>query len=736
MYSGPGASVDNGGRYPEGWQIDPVGLTAIAFSGEDECQEYTLVRNDEQLASDVWYVISTEFDGEPERYYASLAVHALELGSDTATATIPPEGGEIAVRADDGTTAIAVLGASLNAIPITMAIGPPDGTFAEGTPGARHVVSVDAPDGTPYAVKVTWHTPTNPPGFGGGPPHIAVFQGLSTPPSIKNTFNGRDETGTAEWTSEGASVATVVETGNHFGIHALVPGDTVDVIATVGDPISGSLVAYEPNGSSCFDIDTPANGPPIFGEYSTEVTVGPSYAAVPVDTTGSFDGDYDAGCEAEFTTTCVAPGDGAHTDDTIVAELNQKHFTVQLGPNLVVRGNDLSVIAIAPMTCETGDEPPPGGGDGDADADVGGPEMNVLAGFDIFENTQRSSLASTAADAVILVGGKVLHTFEPPPGVPPPPPPGPQPELVQAILALDPVTGDELARLPLGDFGDAGLSCQLLSHDGASGRIDQFFIYGQVNFASTVWNPDINDFGAVSVSVQVKNVTDFSRYNNDQFGGGGVAAWFEGHTLFFFEHDPALGLFAQVGTLDSSQYAGASGGCVSGFRWEAGGQTVFVTDGQPGELWSHPGTGTLAQAATDATKIGNLGNGPRQIRFAGEIGVVSNFDSGTLTIVRRQGNGTVTILGTVTVGSGPIAVDLRLNAAGNIEVLSTGFNDHTYTLTTLSPTGAVIGTPVTRTVPSGGKNPVSAIFVTADGTRISITCNGSDKVLIFDLPTS
>lgn len=233
-------------------------------------------------------------------------------------------------------------------------------------------------------------------------------------------------------------------------------------------------------------------------------------------------------------------------------------------------------------------------------------------------------------------------------------------------------------------------------------------------------------------------MTDVSPYAGDPESGGAVVVWFGSSTLLFLEYDPSIQLFttAPGASIAASQFPGASGGPVSAFRWQAGGQTVFVTDGQPGELWSHPGTGTLAGTATPATKIGNLGNGPRQIRFLGEIGVVSNFDSGTLTIVRRESSGTVTILGTVDVGDGPIGLDLRQNDAGDIEVLSTGFNDHTYTLTVLSPTGAVVGTPVTRTVPEGGLNPVHAIFVNDSGTRISISCNGSDEVLIFDLPTS
>jgi hypothetical protein len=340
-------------------------------------------------------------------------------------------------------------------------------------------------------------------------------------------------------------------------------------------------------------------------------------------------------------------------------------------------------------------------------------------------------------DGLLGVGGGVETVIGPPP------PPqlaqvGPPTFLQHVILFLSPDTGEELSRLSLGDLGDVGVSAQVVSHvdDATQERIDALVIYGQAALAITNWNPDIDDFGMFETFPNLSNVTDVSQYGGVQTGGGACATSFATNAILFIEPLPGPNVFTVTGSMESAAFPGASGNTVSAFRWQAGGQTVFVTDGQPGELWSHPGTGSLAQTSTNATKIGNLGNGPRQIRFLGEIGVVSNFDSGTLTIVRRQSDGTVTILGTVDVGSGPIGLDLRLNSAGNIEVLSTGFNDHTYTLTVLSPTGGVIGTPTTRTVPEGGLNPVHAVFVNEERTRISISCNGSDEILIFDLPTS
>jgi hypothetical protein len=377
--------------------------------------------------------------------------------------------------------------------------------------------------------------------------------------------------------------------------------------------------------------------------------------------------------------------------------------------------------------------PPIGGGTGLSTVAISAPELMQW----VAQPGATPQLATTPAPgafgivgAFSIVGGTRETAVPFPPGVPPPPPGVPLPtEPILSVVLFDEL-GEELRSLALGGYVDGRASAVVLSAIEGSERTDVLVSYGSIPLTLTGWNPDIDDFGASQVSPNFTNVTDVSPYGGNPESGGAVIAWFGGGSLSFVEYDPTPHAFSSAGSVTSAQFAGASGGPVSAFRRQAGGQTLFVTDGQPGELWTHAG------GAANATKVGNLGNGPRQIRFLGEIGVVSNFDSGTLTVVRWENGGTVTIVGTVTVGDGPIGLDLRLNSAGNIEVLSTGFNNHTYTFTVLSPTGAVIGTPVTRTAPEGGLNPVHAIFVNAAGTRIGITCNGSDEVLIFDLPGS
>lgn len=337
-----------------------------------------------------------------------------------------------------------------------------------------------------------------------------------------------------------------------------------------------------------------------------------------------------------------------------------------------------------------------------------------------------------------IVAGRIPFLPVPFPALPQLAQAGPPGQLVHAALALD-TNGEELvAPLQLGDFGEAGVSAEVLSHvdEATQERVDALVIYGQVQLAISHWNPDIDDYGIVEVFPNLGNVTRVTRYGGATTGDGACVASHASNQILFLEFMPALDLFGFTGeSIPATAFAGASGNAISAFRQEAGGTTVIVTDGLPGELWKHVPAGTLTQSAAPATKVGNVGNSPRDIAFAGEIGVVSNFDSGTLTIVRWDATtDAVTILGTVSVGAGPIGLALRLDADGNIECLCTGFHDHTYTITLLSPDGAVLLGPVTQPVPDGGLNPVHAIFMDEEGTRIAISCNGSDKVVFFDRP--
>jgi hypothetical protein len=144
-----------------------------------------------------------------------------------------------------------------------------------------------------------------------------------------------------------------------------------------------------------------------------------------------------------------------------------------------------------------------------------------------------------------------------------------------------------------------------------------------------------------------------------------------------------------------------------------------VIDGTPGKLWiTKPGTNDVG------TLVGNTGNSPRRIRClpSHNLCAVSNFASDTLTIVQWNGLGNASIVGEVAVGDGPVGIDL-VAAGANVKVISTGFNDDTYTITTLEPDGDQISN-VTTPSPVGCNNPGHAIWLPNSPGQAVITCNG------------
>jgi hypothetical protein len=156
---------------------------------------------------------------------------------------------------------------------------------------------------------------------------------------------------------------------------------------------------------------------------------------------------------------------------------------------------------------------------------------------------------------------------------------------------------------------------------------------------------------------------------------------------------------------------------------ESSGWVMTVSDGVPGRLWvSDPGRPFAA-----ATLVGDVGDGPRRVRCLASHGIcaVSNFDSDSLTIVLWDGEATATIVGSQVVGDGPIGIDLRANG-DNVEVISTGFNDNSFTVTTIAPDGSVLASE-TAAVPEECVNPGHAVWVDESGAGAAVvSCNGSD----------
>jgi hypothetical protein len=188
------------------------------------------------------------------------------------------------------------------------------------------------------------------------------------------------------------------------------------------------------------------------------------------------------------------------------------------------------------------------------------------------------------------------------------------------------------------------------------------------------------------------------------------------------------------GLVPTTALSGFSGNAVSamarsvGARAQGGGYDVLIAmDGAPGELVRS----TLG--GTTATSVAPLGNGPRRLRAAGDIAVVSNFDSDDLTVLRWTPGGTVEVATTVDVGDGPIGIDLLPISGGETAVISTGYFDDTYTVTVLDAGGSVVSN-TTMPIPEGCSSPGHAIWIdTGTEIRAIISCNGTSNLHVLDV---
>jgi len=268
-------------------------------------------------------------------------------------------------------------------------------------------------------------------------------------------------------------------------------------------------------------------------------------------------------------------------------------------------------------------------------------------------------------------------------------------------------------------------------------RVDALVSYYNDGYGITHFDPVSGSYGFTQIDPFSGSVSDVCRYEEDASQATLVQSG--GNRVRFIE--PVVSgsgtFFAVVGTnvrnIPANLFPAATGFVITATRRNATSPVYFVTVGATpddnGQLWRK---NNPADLATQATLVGGVGALPRRIRFAGSVGVVSNSRSNTLTILVRDASDNVTIKGTVDVGDGPIGVDLLVLPNGNIGVLSTGFNDSTYTVTILKPDGDVVSSG-TSPVPGGGLNPAHAVWADALGTRIAVSCNGSDEVRIFSI---
>jgi hypothetical protein len=171
----------------------------------------------------------------------------------------------------------------------------------------------------------------------------------------------------------------------------------------------------------------------------------------------------------------------------------------------------------------------------------------------------------------------------------------------------------------------------------------------------------------------------------------------------------------------SSAFVGAAGNVVSAWTDGPDSRVYAVTNGSPGHLWAHEDADRPLGAAT---LVGAVGDQPRRVRVQGNLVVNTNFASDSVTFARVD---TLAVVLTVAVGDGPVGLDLKELGNGNVAALTTGLNDHTFTVTVATPLGAFVSS-VTTPLPAECRGPGHGIFH-RDGVLLS--CRDSGGLLFL-----
>jgi hypothetical protein len=289
----------------------------------------------------------------------------------------------------------------------------------------------------------------------------------------------------------------------------------------------------------------------------------------------------------------------------------------------------------------------------------------------------------------------------------------------QGLVIVNPLNG---AIAPY----DLFLSSKITGAVAVRTNPDALYMVGPEGWYTTWFVDASSDFGLMQTSGSVRNYTDVFPIGGQSVAQGFIAV---NNTDGTFNVDRWNG----TNNYDAIVMNGSSGTKrnVSAYMHQTAGPVLVATDGTPGELLVQ---NNFASPLTAPSKIGNLGNSPRRIRCLPPICAVSNYDSDNLTIVTWDGTSTPAIVPTaVTVGDGPVGIDL-IQSGANVAVVSTGFNDSTYSITVVSPAGAAISNTKTA-APAGCTGPGHAIWLNdAGGRKIAMTCNTSDNWAVVAAP--
>lgn len=311
--------------------------------------------------------------------------------------------------------------------------------------------------------------------------------------------------------------------------------------------------------------------------------------------------------------------------------------------------------------------------------------------------------------------------------------------VVDAITDQIPTAGTTL----LSFFGPtfANLFGALVVPSPVGDGSDAVFFHGSQGASARRFFPAQGIFGATEVAA-FGSVTDAVHFGGDH--AAQAVLWVNQNSIkaHVWQNIGGQIFFTQSGSLLSpsgSNLPQVSGPFISAFTYDldfdanglllptSTGRIMALTNGQPGQVWIVNPASPFFPAPT---KIGDVGNSPRRIRClpSHNLCAVSNFASDSLTIVTWDGQAAAAIVGTVSVGDGPVGIGLVADGA-NVKIISTGFNSNTFTVTTLGPAGNVLSN-VTSPAPAGCTNPGHAIWLPGVAGTAVLTCKGSNSYAV------
>lgn len=250
----------------------------------------------------------------------------------------------------------------------------------------------------------------------------------------------------------------------------------------------------------------------------------------------------------------------------------------------------------------------------------------------------------------------------------------------------------------------------------------KILLFGPNGGSVSSWVPENHSFGMQQLFAFGQNLTDALAYDNNHQSSGYCFVNNTYSTVQLMEYDSGSGFFQGAGSV--SNFPDATGNAVSAYV-RAGESMLVAVDGTPGRLYLQE----LSSLLDASTYIDDLGNSPRRIRSMGEVAVISNFASGTLTVVSWSQADEVAVTATVAVGDGPVGIDLLELAGGNIAIASTGFNDDTYWVTVVSPSGSLVSN-TEHLLPAGISGAAHAAWAHDENNRILISGNTTGNLAV------